>query len=297
MGHNKEKGEEMSAPRTYLRRWSMLLGLALCAATAQAKSGSAHQEPLTAAQAQSLVDRAFAAESRAALDQNRPMRYLLRKATPRLATSKEIIETREGAVARLVAQNGQPLNAFDEQRERQRLDGLAQSPSQQSRRKHSADNDARMVLKILRTIPRAFLFQYEGAAIAPNGRAIQKYCFRPNPGFEPPDMETAVLKSMTGELWIDANEERVVRIAGSLQQDTNFAWGILGKLSKGGWLVIDQAEVANHEWRITRVQLKMNLRILFKTKIFDTDETMTNYAPVAAGLDYRQAIQMLRSGR
>ena len=41
----------------------------------------------------------------------------------------------------------------------------------------------------------------------------------------------------------------------------------------------------------------MNLRILFKTKNFDTVEEMTHYAPVPAGLDYRQAIQMLRRRR
>lgn len=279
------------------RPWPLLLGLALCSAAAEAKGGGAHGEALQPAQAQALVDRAFATESRAAEDPGHPMRYLLHKTTPRLATTKEIIETREGAVARLITQNGQPLHAADEQRERERLDELEQLPGQQSRRKHSADNDARMVLKLLHTIPHAFLFQYEGPGVAPNGRAIQKYSFRPRPGFDPPDMETAVLKSMAGELWIDANEERVVRIAGALEQDTNFAWGILGKLSRGGWLIIDQSEVGSHQWRITHVQLKMNLRILFKTKAFDTDEEMSRYAPVEPGIGYRQAIGLLRSGR
>lgn len=274
-----------------------LLVLALYAAEAKAKGGGTHAEPLQPAQAQALVDRAFATEMHTAEDPGHPMRYLLRKATPRLATTKEIIETREGAVARLIAQNGQPLDAEDERREMERLTALEQSPGQQARRKRSGDNDARMVLKLLRTIPHAFLFQYEGPGMVANGRAIQRFGFRPRPGFDPPDLETAVLKSMAGELWIDASEERVVHIAGALEQDTNFAWGILGKLSKGGWLVLDQNEIGPHQWRITHVQLKMNLRILFKTKVFDTDEEMSRYAPVEAGLGYRQAISMLRSGR
>jgi hypothetical protein len=42
--------------------------------------------------------------------------------------------------------------------------------------------------------------------------------------------------------------------------------------------------------------MKMDLRILFKTKNFDTTEEMTGYAPVPASLNYRQAIQMLRGG-
>ena len=48
---------------------------------------------------------------------------------------------------------------------------------------------------------------------------------------------------MAGEIWIDPVQERVVRLAGSLQQDKDFGWGILGELDKGGWVEIDQADV------------------------------------------------------
>ena len=75
---------------------------------------------------------------------------------------------------------------------------------------------------------------------------------------------------MTGELWIDAAQERVTRLEGHLQQDTDYGWGILGKLDKGGWIVLEQAGVGAGQWRIARFQMKMNLRILFKTKNFDT---------------------------
>ena len=102
---------------------------------------------------------------------------------------------------------------------------------------------------------------------------------------------------MTGELWIDAAQERVTRLEGHLQQDTDYGWGILGKLDKGGWVVIEQADMGGRQWRIARFQMKMNLRILFKTKNFDTTEEMSQYEPVSATLDYRQAIQMLRANQ
>jgi len=44
------------------------------------------------------------------------------------------------------------------------------------------------------------------------------------------------------------------------------------------------------------VQLEMTLRVLFKTRIINTTEQMSRFAPVPTGMDYRQAIQMLRSG-
>jgi hypothetical protein len=67
-------------------------------------------------------------------------------------------------------------------------------------------------------------------------------------------------------------------------------------LDKGGWIVLEQAGVGSQQWRIVRFQMKINLRVLFKTRNFDTVQEMTQYTPVPDGLDYRQAIQMLRTG-
>jgi len=146
----------------------------------------------------------------------------------------------------------------------------------------------------LRLLPQAFTYEYAGSGQGPSGK-VEKFRFRPNPGFNPPDLETKALTAMNGELWIAAAEERVTRLEGHLQQDTVYGWGVLGRLDRGGWIVIEQADAGGRQWRITRFQMKMNLRVLFKTKNFDTVEQMTQYAPVPSGLTYRQAIQMLRS--
>jgi hypothetical protein len=268
-----------------------LLLLFSLAAAGQPVAGAA----LAPAQAQALVDRALATELRAAQDANHPMRYRLRKSSPRLTSTKEIVETRDGDVARLVAINDQQLSPADEQREQARLDALLGDPGRQRHRKQSEETDTAIVLKLLHMLPLAFNYEYVGAGQNPSG-AVQKFRFRPNPNFSPPDLETQALTAMTGEIWIDASEERVTRLEGHLQQDTEYGWGILGKLDKGGWIVLEQAGASGGQWRIARFQMKMNLRILFKIRNFDTTEEMTRYAPVPAGLDYRQAIQMLRGG-
>jgi hypothetical protein len=249
---------------------------------------------LTVPQAQAMVERALTDELRTAQDTHHPMRYHLRKSSPRLTTTKEIVETNDGFVARLIAKNDQPLSQADEQMEQVRLDALLANPSLQRHRKQSETEDAGIVLKLLKMLPRAFLYQYTSDVPGPAGR-VHRFTFRPNPNFSPPDLETQALTAMTGELWIDAAQQRVMRLEGHLEQDTNYGWGILGKLDKGGWLVIEQADVVGHQWRIVHVQLEMNLRVLFKNKSFDTVEQMTSYAPVPPGIDYREAIQMLRS--
>ncbi|HEY2467408.1 MAG TPA: hypothetical protein VGI45_06160 [Terracidiphilus sp.] len=239
--------------------------------------------------------RALANELNAASETQHPMRYRLRKQSPRLSSIKVICETKDGAVARLVAINGSPLNDVDEQKEQDRLNTLLADPRKQRHRKDSEDQDTERALKVLRSLPSAFLYQYKGAGQGPTG-PVEKYTFRPNPKFDPPDLETTVLTQMTGEIWIDVAQERITRLEGHLQQDVDFGWGILGRLNKGGWIVLEQADVADHQWRTVHFQMSLSGRVVFKTRVYDTTEDQSQFVPVPVGLKYQQAIEMLRNG-
>jgi hypothetical protein len=259
--------------------------------------GQTAQQSLTPAAQQALVQRALATESRAAQDlshASHPMRYRLRKTSPRITSTKEIVETRDGDVARLLSINDQPLSAADEQQEQARLEALLDNPGLQQHRKQSEDSDTARALKVLRVLPTAFLYQFEGPGMGPTG-PVEKFSFKPNPQFDPPDLETGVLTAMAGEIWIDPVEERVVRLAGSLQQDKNIALGIV-ELDKGGWVGIEQADVGQHQWRIVHLKLVMNGRVLFKAKNSNSVQEYSEFVALPPEMTYRQAIQMLRSG-
>src|SRR5580658_5837266 len=259
--------------------------------------GQAAQPSLTPAQAQALVQRALATESQSAQDlshASRPLRYRLRKTSIRLTSTKEIVETRDGDVARLLSINDQPLSPADEQKEQARLQALVDNPGLQQHRKQSEDSDTARALKVLRVLPAAFLYQFAGTGTSATG-VVEKFSFRPNPHFDPPDLETGILTAMAGEIWIDPIEERVVRLAGTLQRDKDFGWGILGELDKGGSVEIEQADVGDRQWRIVHLKLVMNGRVLFKAKNSDSEQEYTEFAPLPADLSYQQAIQMLRA--
>gem|GEM_PF-434988 len=292
----------------------LLAGTACCQGQpqghSQVQSGSGSANPLSAAQVQALVARALANEYAAARDSSHPMRYELLKTSPRLTTAKKICETRDGDVARLVAVNGRPLSAVDEQKEDTRLAELLADPGKQKRRKLGEDDDQARVLKVLRTLPTAFVYQDEGPTGNPgdslsakpgdsSASRVEKFSFKPNPGFSPPDLETQILTQMAGEIWIDPIKLRVVRLEGHLQRDVDFGWGILGRLNQGGWIVIEQAEVGPDmgvdQWRTVHFQMKMSGRVVWKTRVFDTTEDETGYEPVPAGLGYQKAIEMLRA--
>jgi hypothetical protein len=242
-----------------------------------------------------LVERALTAELTAAQDRSQPMRYRLRKSSPRLTTTKDMVETVDGTVAMLVAVNDLPPSEAEAQKEKARLDDLLADPAKQRHRKQSQDTDTGRALKVLRVLPSAFLYQYAGAVDTGSGIA-EKYAFSPNPKFDPPDLETEVLTAMTGEIWIDPAQARIIHLQGRLAHDVDFGWGMLGRLYKGGWITIDQANVSRGLWRIVKFQMDMQARVIFRTREIETTEIESDYTPVPATLDYKAAIQMLRAG-
>jgi hypothetical protein len=243
-------------------------------------------------QVQAFVDRVLGNELGAAQAPDHLMRYRLRKSTPRLTTAKEIVETTNGDVARLLSVNDKPLDAAQNQQEEARLDDLLANPGKQRHRKQSEDADSARALKVLKALPGAFLYTYAGSAPSREG-IIEKFTFRPNPDFNPPSLETEILTEMAGQLWIDPAAGRVTHLEGQLQQDVEFGWGILGRLNKGGWISIDQADVGDGQWRVVRFQMAMTARLLFRTRTFDTVEEETQFEPVSADLTYQGAIKML----
>ena len=255
--------------------------------------GQATAPVLSPADAQALVQRALADEMDAAKNTGRPMRYTLHKITPRLTTTKRIVETSHGDVARLTEVNGKSLSHEAEQREMARLDALAANQADQDHRKQTEDSDRARAIKILRALPLAFVYTYTGPGMSAAG-PVERYSFAPKPGYSPSGIETQILTGMTGNIAVDALAGRVTHLEGHLRKDVNFGWGIVGRLNKGGWIVIDQAPVVDRQWRAIRLQLVMTGRILFITKNYDMLEEQSNYTSVADDLDYREAIGMLK---
>ncbi len=279
----------MTAKLFTMRRFLPLLLLLPVLAAAIGQTAPA----LTPVEAQALVERVLATELNAAQDASHPMRFELRKTSPRLTQTKDIVETKDGAVARLAAINDKPLSPEDESKEQARLDGLLSDPGKQRHRKQSEEEDRARALKVLRALPRAFLYTFEGPASA-SGVTVETFSFRPNPEFTPPDLETMALTEMTGKLSIDTAHGRVTQLEGTLRNDVDFGWGILGRLDKGGTVEIAQADVGGGQWRVVRFKMVMTGRLLFKTKAFDTAEEETKFAPVPVGLGYEKAIEILR---
>jgi hypothetical protein len=88
---------------------------------------------------------------------HRPLRYLLRKTDDHRDATKDIIETDQGDVARLIAIDNKPLVAEINQAELDRLNNLANHPEIQEHRHQREQKDADRVNRLMRLLPDAFL--------------------------------------------------------------------------------------------------------------------------------------------
>jgi hypothetical protein len=261
---------------------------------------AAQSTPPPAIDATALVRRALQhrAESDAA---HRPLRYLLHKSEQRHGisrdTTKEILETKDGDVARLIAIDSKPLPPEADRAELARLDTLAAHPDLQEHRHRSEQRDAARINRLMALLPEAFLYRVEG--VVPCG-ATQCYrlSFTPNPRFNPPDLEADVLRGIAGEVWIDRAQERLARIDAHFTADVDFGFGLLGKINKGGTVLLEQTDIGNpttHDWELTGLQLNLTGKALMvKSLEVQITEQISHISPAPPNLTYRDAIQLLK---
>jgi len=250
--------------------------------------------PLAPSDATALVRRAVQHRLDAGRS-HRPVRYLLRRMDERRDTTKEIIETRDGNVARLVAIDGKPLSAAADRAELDRLNTLAEHPELQEHRHKSEQKDSERVDHLLALLPDAFVYRLEGMAPCASGQCY-RLSFTPNPRFTPPDIEANIFRGIAGEVWIDQAQERLARLDAHFISDVEFGFGILGKLNKGGTALLEQTDVGGHDWELTGLKLHMTGKALMvKSLSFQVTEEASHFSQVPPSMSYREAIQLLKT--
>jgi hypothetical protein len=203
---------------------------------------------------------------------------------------KGVVETRDGDVDRLRLVNGQAITPEQAKREDQRIARLLQKRSEQKKRKHEQEEDARQTEHLFKALPDAVIATY-----GENKGDVIEILFQPNPDFHPSSHEDAVFHAMAGRIWINRKEDRLVEIEGHLIQNVSFAGGLLGHLDKGGEFHVRQSEVAPGHWEVTLLHVHMHGKALFfKTIAVQQDEIRTDFQQVPDSLTLAQAAEELQ---
>jgi hypothetical protein len=77
-------------------------------------------------------------------------------------TAKEVVQTGQGALDRVVGVDGHSLNPYEQQLETNRIEDLVRNPEERQRLEQSKKKDAEQCKSFFKTIPDAFTFSYAG---------------------------------------------------------------------------------------------------------------------------------------
>lgn len=232
-----------------------------------------------------------------ASNQGHTFRYRTHSIDGDKTTLKEIVETHDGDIKRLLESGDKPLSASANQDELDRLDKLRANPDEQAKRHKRSQAESSRDNEMLRVLPDAFTYTYEGMVPGPNGPCY-RLKFEPNPSFQPPDRQAEVYHGMAGELWVDQAQQRMVRFDAHLISDVDFGWGIVGQLFKGGTILVEQQDVGEHHWENTYTRLHLSGKILLvKPLDIDTTDTSSDFHPIPdngyqAAIDYLKTIPL-----
>ncbi len=223
-----------------------------------------------------------------------------RKQTPRGSQTHVYVQCKDATAGMLVAVNDHPLDRAQRQAEEGRLDYLAHNSGELRRKQKQEREDADRITRIMRAMPDAFTYNYDGADlgsadIGRPGHPLLRLKFRPNPRYDPPTRVEQVLTGMRGILLVDADRLHIARIDGTLYRDVSFGWGFFGHLDKGGRFQVEQGEVADDAWQITRMSLNFTGKILlFKSLVINSNEVFTAFQKVPDNLTFSDAVMLLK---
>ncbi len=253
----------------------------------------AGQSPAPAESAQAVVKQAVD-HALAESEQRIPYVYRLDRKLPDRSEARAIVSTRDGLVARALSVNGKPLTPEQRAQDDQRLAKLLADPKEQQKRRAQQEKEAQRVRAMIRALPDAFLYEHDGTEPSPHG-ALLRLKFHPNPEFDPPSRETLVFKGMEGNLWIHAEEQRMVRLEATLVEDVKLGFGIVATLHKGGRFRLEQSKLSDGRWATSQLTLDFTGRaFLFKSLKIKQEQSISNVRRVPDNLSLAEGIELLR---
>lgn len=208
--------------------------------------------PLTAAElVQAVVTHELAGRT-----QGRKWMYVIKKREGRQTTTQEQVDTNDGPLYRLLSIDGRPLDAGQRQQEDARLDRLLHDPGRQLRSKQAHDEDEQKLETVMRMMPTAFLYEYDGV-----DETLVRLKFRPNANYSPATYEARLMGSLAGTILIDSKQRRLAKLSGQLINRVDFGFGLFGRIDSGGTVQSERMEVGPSQWKTARVRIQLSGRM------------------------------------
>ncbi len=172
----------------------------------------------------------------------------------------------EDEVRRLIAKDGKPLEGDEKKKEEERFskqfDELkkkqAELENDPKKQEKQQERDDEQISDFLRaesfTNPRREIFR---------GHEVIVFDFAANPDYKPRNLNESIAQKLGGVVWVDEDARDVARLEARFMDSAKIGGGLVGAISKGTNLVIEQAKVNDEVWLPTYAEVHASARLAF----------------------------------
>jgi hypothetical protein len=232
------------------------------------------------------------------LQHNAPyLRYRMHVVDQKGDQVRDVIESKDGTVARLILRDGRPLTADEDTAERERLNDMIASPSNYERHVKNDASGKKLAADLIRLMPDAMIYTYtpgqpKTGHDTGGDQVVMDYA--PNPKWSPPSTTAEALTGLEGRIWIDAKTRNMLRMEGTIFKPVNFGWGMLAHIYPGGKLLLEQTDAGGGRWIYTSFTQEVSVRaLMLKTLNVHTQVDASAFQVLPGALSYQDAIKQL----
>jgi hypothetical protein len=216
---------------------------------------------------------------------------------------RDVIESKDGTVARVILRDNRALTPEEDARERDRLQAMLDSPDDFAKHIQKDRTGKKLATDLMKLLPQAMVFSYPPSQPQrndkPSGAPEELVLdFKPNSAWSPPTMASQALTGIEGRCWIDARTHNLIRLDADLFQPVNFGFGVLAHLYPGGKFLLEQQPVGDQHgvdsrWIANHFIERVTVRaMMVKTLKENIDLIASAFSPIPE-MGYREAIRML----
>ncbi|MDQ2735119.1 MAG: hypothetical protein M3Y55_09060, partial [Pseudomonadota bacterium] len=161
---------------------------------------------------------------------------------------RDVIESNDGPVARLILKDGRPLTPEEDAAEHDRLQAMLDSPGAFARHVKNEQSGKKMAAEMIGALPEAMVYSYAAGQPQREHKSVNDPAevvvdFKPNPAWNPPSLASEALTGLEGRVWIDTRTHYMTRLETSVFRGVNIGWGIFAHIYPGGNAWFEQVRV------------------------------------------------------
>ncbi|ADW69420.1 hypothetical protein [Granulicella tundricola] len=227
------------------------------------------------------------------------VRYRIHMVGARGDQIRDVLESKDGTVARLIFKENRPLTSEEDAAEHQRLQDMLDSPSAFAKHVKGDQSGKKLATDLVALMPDAMLFTYtpgqpqRGNKENKGEPADIVMDFKPNPAWNPPTMTSEALTGLQGRVWIDRRTRHMVRLEGDIFRPVNLGFGMVARIAPGGKVTLEQVGLTDQRWIFSHFVEHVTVRALMVKTFKENSEIDGFDFTQVKPMTYQEAIKAL----